>query len=192
MDSLPVLETDRLQLRSFALTDATAVQELAGAVEIASMTANIPHPYLDGMAEEWIGGHAEAFARGELANQAITLRSTAELIGAIGLVISAQQHRAELGYWIGRPYWGRGYCTEAARAIVAFGFEQLDLHRIVATHFARNPASGRVMQKLGMAREGLLRQHLSKGTHYEDLVCYGLLRSEWQAVLGREKGTRAS
>jgi RimJ/RimL family protein N-acetyltransferase len=178
MQPQPTLTTDRLLLRPFTLDDAPAVQQLAGAIEIAEMTASIPHPYEDGMAETWIRGQKDRYARGEVANFAIVLRGKGRLIGSIGLRIESSHERAALGYWVGKPYWGHGYCTEAARAVLRYGFENLDLHRIYATHFARNPASGRVMQKLGMVREGCLRQHLKKWDRFEDMVYYGLLRSQ--------------
>jgi len=177
MRELLTLQTERLVLRPFELSDAADVQRLAGDREIASPTLNIPHPYGDGIAEAWIEGHRGAF---EQVSRAVTLRSDGALIGAISLTLRGKHDRAELGYWIGVPYWGQGYCTEAARAIVAYGFEVLGLHRICATHFARNPSSGRVMQKIGMTRESCLRHHIKKWDAFEDLVYYGLLREEWE------------
>lgn len=81
---------------------------------------------------------------------------------------------------MGVPYWGQGIATEAVAALIAQGFDTLDLNRIYATHFARNPASGRVMQKAGMVFEGILRQHLRKADRFEDLVRYGILRSDYR------------
>lgn len=179
MRQQPTLETPRLILRPFDLADARDVQRLAGDWAVADTTLVIPHPYEDGLAEQWISTHRPGFEAGALANFAIVVREPRELVGAIGLSIRQGFDRAELGYWIGKPYWGRGYCTEAGRAVVEFGFASLDLNRIHAGHFARNPASGRVMQKLGMTLEGTLRQHDKARGRYEDLVIYGLLRSEW-------------
>lgn len=169
-----VLETERLILRPFTLADAPDVQRLAGDRAVASTTLNIPHPYEDGMAEAWIRTHPEQFARDETVTFAITRRD-GTLIGAIGLTINARFRRAELGYWIGVPYWGQGYCTEAARAVRDYGFETLGLHRIHATHLTRNPASGRVMVKIGMQHEGHLREHVEKWGVFEDLEFYGIL-----------------
>lgn len=166
-------------LRPFAAADAPAVQRLAGDRRVADTTLNIPHPYHDGMAEEWIAGREGEYARGEGASYAITDRATEALLGAIGLHLHPRFHRAEMGYWIGVPYWNRGYASEAGRAVLRFGFETLDLRRIYAAHFARNPASGRVLQKLGMQREGVWRQHLRRGERFEDAVVYGILRHEW-------------
>jgi len=177
---LPLLESDRLLLRGFELTDAADVQRLAGAREIADTTLNIPHPYEDGMAEAWIAMHQPAFEAGTLAPFAITGKSDGALLGAISLKIERDFARAELGYWIGKPYWGAGYCTEAARRVLRYGFTELNLHRIHASYVPRNPASGRVLEKIGMLQEGIARHHLVKWGQFEDLVQCGLLRSEWQ------------
>jgi RimJ/RimL family protein N-acetyltransferase len=179
MNESASLQTARLLLRPFVLADAPDVQRLAGERDVADTTFNIPHPYLDGMAEQWIVTHRELFGRGELANFAIVLRTTDTLVGAIGLRINALDRNAELGYWIGRPFWNMGYGTEAARAVVAYGLGPLGLRRIHARHLARNPSSGRVMQKVGMRPEGCLRQHVMKWGVLEDLVLYGILQDEY-------------
>jgi ribosomal-protein-alanine N-acetyltransferase len=174
---LPTLRTARLVLRPFAMADAPAVQRLAGASEVASTTLNIPHPYEDGMAEVWIASHASAFTRNELAVFAIGLPDHA-LIGAISLRLEPLHRRAELGYWVGVPFWSHGYATEAAQATLAYGFQALGLNRIHATHLRRNPASGRVMEKIGMRYEGTHRQHVWKDGRFEDLVRYAILSGD--------------
>jgi [ribosomal protein S5]-alanine N-acetyltransferase len=174
----PTLSTGRLLLRPFTPGDAPRVTELVGAWEIADTTLSIPHPYEPAMAEEWIGSHAEGYARGELANFAVTLRKGGALVGTVGLSLHLQHARAELGYWIGREHWGHGYATEAAAALLRFGFDELRLQRVYAFHLSRNPASGRVMQKIGMRHEGRLRQHVRKWEMLEDLDVYGILRGE--------------
>jgi len=178
MQERPTLETVRLVLRPFTVADAPDVQRLAGEREVASTTLNIPHPYEAGMAEQWINTHHEVYERGEGVNFALVRRADHTLIGAIGLRLQPPHARAELGYWLGVPFWRQGYCTEAAQAVVRYGFEVLRLHRIYATHVTRNPASGRVMQKLGMTYEGCARQHVQKWGVFEDLAMYGILRSE--------------
>jgi len=183
MKEYPTLQTERLLLRPFAFSDAKRVQLLAGNEAIASTTLNIPHPYEDGMAEEWIGTHQNGFEKGELYNFAIEVRSSGNLTGAIGLVVNPRHVRAELGYWIGQPYWNQGYCTEAAREVVRYGFEELGLHRIHAMHLSRNPASGRVMKNIGMRHEGRHREHVKKWDKFEDLEIYGLLKDEFKANL---------
>jgi RimJ/RimL family protein N-acetyltransferase len=174
----PTLTTERLLLRPFDLADAPAVQRLAGERTIADTRLAIPHPYPDGAAEEWIATHVPSYAAGTQAAFAITLRAGGALVGSIGLMISPVHARAELGYWIGVPYWRRGYATEAGRAVVRFGFEQVGLHRIQAHHFTRNPASGRVLEKLGMQLEGIRRHFVQKWEVFEDLAAYSILVSD--------------
>jgi len=183
----PTLETTRLVLRPFTLVDANRVQRLAGDAAIADTTLNIPHPYEDGMAEEWIESHPQQFAEGRAATFAVVLKGAGPglLVGAVGLEITPRFSRGEIGYWIGREYWGQGYCTEAARAVLRYAFEERGLHKVTGSHFARNPASGRVMEKIGMTREGYLREHVRKGDRYEDLVVWGILRSDWDVLQTR-------
>ena len=174
----PTLETERLVLRPFDLSDAARVQLLAGDRAIAATTKNIPHPYEDGMAEKWIGTHQERFEKGQEVVFATVLKDAGQLIGAIGLNLNLPQQSAELGYWIGKEYWGCGYCTEAGRAVLRYAFDELRLHRVHAHHLAHNPASGRVMQKLGMRHEGRLREHAKKWDKFYDVEAYGILSSE--------------
>ncbi len=175
----PTLHTERLILRPLVAADAPLVQRLAGARAVADTTLAIPHPYPDGAAETWIQGHAPAFAAGTRASFAIVHRADDFLIGVMGLVIDPGHLRAELGYWIGEGYWGRGYATEGGRAILDCGFASLKLHRIHAQHMVRNPASGRVLQKLGMRFEGIHRHAVRKWGVFEDLAQYAALVTEW-------------
>jgi RimJ/RimL family protein N-acetyltransferase len=177
MRQLPTLTTDRLVLRPFLLSDAATVQRLAGDRAVADTTLSIPHPYVDGMAEQWIATHEGAWTRHEMATLAIT-EPEAGLVGAISLRIELSHRRAEMGYWIGAPYWGLGYATEAARAMLAFGFEKLSLQRVYAHHFTRNPSSGRVMAKAGMQLEGTLRRHVYRWDQPEDVAAWGLVRTD--------------
>jgi RimJ/RimL family protein N-acetyltransferase len=178
MNEQPTITTERLILRPFALADAANVQRLAGDRAVADTTQAIPHPYKDGMAEEWIATHQPRFAKGEHAVFAVTLKADGSHIGAVGLTIDPQHSRAELGYWVGKAYWKQGYCTEAAAAVVRYGFDGLGLHRIYAHHLSRNPASGRVMAKIGMQHEGTLRQHVTKWGVFEDVEVWGVLATD--------------
>lgn len=180
MPDFPTLKTDRLLLRQFRLSDAKAVQRLAGAKEIAATTF-VPHPYEDGMAEAWIEDQKKDFAAGTGINFALVLAEEDVLIGVIGLEIDRQHRRAQLGYWIGVPYWNQGYCTEAVRVVLGYGFGELGLQRIWAPHFKSNPASGRVLQKAGMKYEGCQREHYVRFDRYEDSELYGLLKREYDA-----------
>src|SRR5829696_7910851 len=134
MKPFPTLHTDRLVLREYAAEDAPDVQRLVGEWEVARTLAVVPYPYQDGMAEDLIASHRPAYEAKQMVTWAVVLRAEDELIGTITLHLNARDDDAELGYWIGRPYWGRGYATVAAREVVRYGFEGLGLHRIHAEH----------------------------------------------------------
>ena len=178
MADQPTLQTERLTLRPFAAEDGPRVRELAGDRKVAETTGLIPHPYPEGAAEEWIGTHGELFEKTEAAVFAVTLTETGELVGAIGLVINEACRSAEIGYWIGVPFWNRGYGTEAARELIRYGFDELDLHRVFAHHFSNNPASGRIMEKIGMRYEGRMRDAFVKWDEFVDTVHYAILRTD--------------
>ena len=183
MRTAPPLLTERLILRSFTFEDAADVQRLAGDRDIASTLPNMPHPYEDGMAEKWIRSCSEKFEKDEALNFAITLRTDKKLIGGIELRLDRENESGELGYWIGKPYWNCGYATEAARAVVAYGFEVLKLNRVHAKHFKRNAASRRVLEKIGMCYEGCLRQHVKKWGNFEDIIGYGMLKADYESLI---------
>jgi RimJ/RimL family protein N-acetyltransferase len=175
MTTQPTLRTERLVLRPLRPDDAARVEELAGDRLVADTTLNIPHPYPPGGAVPWIASHTPRWMEGTLATFAITEETEGGLVGVVGLSIAAEHARAELGYWVGVPYWNRGYCTEASHAMLAFAFESLGLHRVQARHLVRNPASGRVMQKIGMQLEGIHRGLYRKWDVFEDIAMYAIL-----------------
>jgi len=171
----PTLRSARLVLRPFHLGDAPEVQRLAGERAIAETTLTVPHPYPDGAAETWIATHGPLWVERRNLTLAVTQQADGALVGAIGLALAMDDRRAELGYWIGVPWWNQGYATEAGRALLDYGFGTLGLHRIMAHHMLRNPASGRVMQKLGMQHEGILRGHVLKWGEFQDLAVYAAI-----------------
>ena len=156
------------------IADAPRVQALAGTREVYATTLNIPHPYSDGLAEQWIASHAVQFYAGKGATFAITLAEG--LVGAIGLGIQPQHQRAELGYWVGAAYWNQGYCTEAAIAVIRYGLDQLGLHKITSRYLVGNHASERVMVKAGMRKEGELVDEIYKDGAFRTLGVYGLVK----------------
>jgi RimJ/RimL family protein N-acetyltransferase len=182
MDAIffPTLNSERLTLRAFTLDDAKDVQRLADNKEIAATTLLIPHPYPDGLAEKWISTHDNLFSKGTDYIFAITLNDTGELLGAIGLTVTKKYDIGEIGYWIGVPFWNKGYCTEAVKAVIKYGFNELNLNKIHAHHFIHNPSSGRVLLKSGMKLEGQLRQHIKKDNKYIDIKTYGILKEEYE------------
>jgi len=174
---IPQIKTARLELRAFVVEDAQRVQALAGDPKVSALTSNIPHPYRDGMAETWIAQHDEWAAAGRSYVWAICRQG--ELAGAISLTDVAPAHQAELGFWLGRCAWGKGFMTEAAQAVVAHAFRNLGQARLYSSHFASNVGSGRVLEKVGFRKEGVQRKHLFKDGEFHDRALYGLLDEEW-------------
>jgi RimJ/RimL family protein N-acetyltransferase len=175
----PTLRTARLFLGPFEAGDAPELQRLAGAQEIADTTLSIPHPYEMDHALAWIGNQRKESVRGRATNFAIRLGPGSSLIGSVGLRdIDPEHMQAELGFWIGREWWGQGYASEAAASVIRFGFDVLGLNRIFAHHMARNPAAGQVLRHVGMQHEGVLRQRVRKWGVYEDVVLYAILRED--------------
>lgn len=178
MPDFPVLRTERLVLRQFVQSDAGEVQRLAGSMEVAAGTF-LPHPYEDGIAEQWIANQQQEFETGKSVNFAVVLANDHTLLGSIGLEIASVHRHARLGYWLGVPYWNRGYCTEAVRTVLDYGFSRLNLHRIYGPHFLGNPASGRVLQKVGMRYEGRMREHYVRFGRFVDVELYAILKQDF-------------
>ena len=167
-------------LRPFALDDAVDVLRFCGDLDLAQMTGLIPHPYLPGMAETWIASHARSRGDGTAYAWAITLSESGAVVGSIELRPSPEEIDS-IGYWTGRPYWGRGYMTAAARAVVAIAFAQLDCEELHATHLVRNPASGQIMQKCGM--RVLRRESRPHRGVLEEFVVWGITRAAWEKTV---------
>ncbi|MGZ8493068.1 MAG: GNAT family N-acetyltransferase [Gemmatirosa sp.] len=183
MPELPRLATSRLLLRPFDAADGPVAERLAGARAVADTTLTIPHPYPTGGGAAWIATHPVDWERRERLVLAVCAHDAPhEALGAVGLQISMAHAHAEIGYWIGVDAWGRGYATEAARALIAYAFGALGLHRVQGRHFTRNPASGRVMQKLGMRHEGVHRDAYRRWERFEDVAVYAVLDAEWTAA----------
>jgi [ribosomal protein S5]-alanine N-acetyltransferase len=182
MRKLPTLQTPRLTLRPFRMEDAPTVQRLANDKDIATNTQNLPHPYEEYMAKRWISLHQQMFDNNDLLNLAVVVRKSNELIGAIGYDLDEKNDNGELGYWLGRPYWGMGYATEAARRLLHYGFSDLKFYRVHSCHLTLNPASGNVLKKIGMSHEGQRKGHIKKWGKYEDLELYGILVEDYHAL----------
>jgi len=170
------IKTPRLVLRWLEQRDAKAVQAGCSNWNVARMLAKVPHPYPDGMAEDWISGHADERARGQGSAFAITLAGA--VIGVVG-IDRGTRDECELGYWLDEPYWGNGYATEAAQAAVTVGFADLGVGHINSGHFEDNAASGRVLLKCGFAYSGTSKRPcLARGTDVPscDLIMH---RYQW-------------
>ena len=155
----PGLTTERLSLRGLTEGDVDAIVSIVGNWEVARCLARVPHPY----------GPADArfFLEQVVPTEwvwAITLRGFDDLVGAIGLTPEKSEHTAELGYWLSPPHWGCGIATEATRSVVSFGFGTLGLPYLTSSYFENNPASGRVLQKLGFVEtDRVMRPCLATG-----------------------------
>ncbi len=173
--------TERLLLNPLAEADLPDIMHLANNPEIAAVTLNIPYPYTEASARFWLELGARGRREGNRHLFAIRKKDTHQFMGGIEIMHNQLHQKGVLGYWIGEPYWGAGYMTEAVRAIIAFGFGALAMQRIEATHLCHNPASGRVMEKAGMRHEGLLRSFYVKDGQPVDVHAYVILRGDQEA-----------
>ena len=172
------MTTERLRLRFFTEQDANEVQKLCNNFNIYKTTLYIPHPYTVEDALNWMQNHRKNFEENKGYEFAITNKETGELLGAIGLSHNERHKQGELAYWVGEPFWNNGYGTEAAKAMLQFAFEVKGMHKVFARFFSSNPASGKIMEKIGMVEEGLLKEHVLKDGRFEDLYVYGILNTQ--------------
>lgn len=167
-------------LRPFVSADAARIEALCGDPAVALPTANIPHPYPAGAAAAWIATHDSDRDAGTAWSYAITHAEDDLLVGAIDLRIGPNVD-GNLGYWIGRPYWGRGYATLAVRALIAMALLNLDEDLLSAVHLARNNASGRVLEKCGLML--VRREHRPhRGGPLEETCLWSITRERWSML----------
>lgn len=178
VENLPPLETNRLILRRVLPTDAEAIFSYASR---PAVTAHLPWRTHRSLEDTYlfIQGLQYGYAEGSAADWGMVFKEDGHFIGTIGMAhISRLHHYGEVGYVLHPDYWGRGIVTEALRAVIDFAFTH-GLNRVEAVHAVENPASGRVMEKAGMAYEGLLRKRYSIQGRYRDMKMYSILREEW-------------
>ncbi|MFO8015477.1 MAG: GNAT family N-acetyltransferase [Candidatus Woesearchaeota archaeon] len=186
-------EADRMRLEGKDITlrplkdrDEKNIIKFANDKRIHRFT-HMPYPYKKKHAREFIRKSKNNWRKKEEYNLAITDRDD-NLIGAINLMrFDWRDKKAELGYWIGKPYRGKGIVPEACRLLINYGFSELKLHRIMIHHAEGNESSRRVIRKLGGKREGRLREHLFTGGKYRDSLAYGILKKEWDGRKARRK-----
>lgn len=169
--------TERLLLRPHRLEDVDDILEFATDPEWGRYLSSAPMPYRREHAVEFVARRILA-SWDERPVWAIVLEG--KVVGGVGLRIDVEHSMGELGYSIAKRHWGRGLVVEAARAILEWGFRTCGLAKVYAIADARNAPSLRVMEKLGMSREGMLRSHLMLRDERIDAVYYGLLREEWE------------
>jgi RimJ/RimL family protein N-acetyltransferase len=183
--SVPVLETKRLTLRAPCLEDAKAVAALANDRRIAENTARIPHPYKMTDAESFIAGANKA--DGEVVFL-ITARD-GTIMGACGAV-PVDGQPAELGYWLGAAYWGKGYATEALHAVIDFAFSEFDHAALQAGARVTNPASRRVLEKCGFQWTGVGLYRIRALGSSAPIDRFRLERGIWSAIKGWSRSKR--
>lgn len=169
----PVLETPRLILRGLSKGDEAELRAAADHESIARGTAGVPHPYTLEDADSFISGRYNDFMGATGGVFAVVEKGTGQIVGCAGM-IPGRRGSVEIGYWITPSRWNRGYCTEAVKRLVAYAREVMGMHRVCACHFPDNPASGRVLEKAGMTREGLLKGYLFKNGEFLDVVMWAV------------------
>lgn len=176
---LPTIETERLLLRKITLNDANDMFEYASNPEVSQYTMWSTHTSIEDT-KYFLQSLTKMYKRRELVDWGIVHKAEKKFIGTCGFVEWSMTHsRAEIGYALSRRYWGEGYMSEAVNAVIEFGFREMSLNRIMGRCEVHNIASARVMEKVGMQREGILRQHLFVKDRYWDLKIYSILREEF-------------
>ena len=175
-----MLQSARLRLRPFVLDDIPEVNRLVGDYAVATPLSAVAHPYSEDDARRWIVKHQPGYEAGGSLNFAVERRRDGALVGFIG--IGGRDRQAGMGYWYGKPFWGNGYATEAGRTTLAFGFEELELQRVEASHLSSNGASGRVLQKMGMHFVGRNPHYYPKWDKHCDKDEYAITRTDYHKV----------
>ncbi len=179
-DTQPVLRTARLTLRPFHADDSPRLAALAGDKRISDTMISFPRPYGIAEATADITRFAQDWQRRHGAHYALVAAGP-DFDGYFALKSIDEEHRgAEISFWIGPQASGQGYVQEAGREVIRFAFEDLKLNRLCAHHMVRNPASAKVVARLGFRPEGVLRDRVRKCGVFEDVVVSALLAREWR------------
>ena len=175
------LSTPRLTLRFLNEADITAAYEIFSHPEVMRYWS-YPAWTERSQAQEWLINVQEGYRTGNALQLGVERNADHILIGTCTLYqFHVASRRAEIGYALGRPYWGSGYMQEALKALLRYAFQTLDLNRLEADIDPRNLASASVLERLGFVKEGLLRERWIVNEEVSDTALYGLLRREWQA-----------
>lgn len=183
MKDLPTLLTSRLVLRPLRADDAVQIAQLAGNWNVARFTRQIPFPFSEELASQFVREQRSAFNKGQEWTWAVCLKDGLTLVGCVSVMFEKEM-TAELGYWVGEAYWGNGYATEAARAVVNHAFSTCELWEMESRHVFGNDASGRVLTKLGFQVVGFTKGNCREAN--QDIVLYRQLRAAWIARPDRE------
>lgn len=188
-DRLPTLATERFLVRHLEEADAPALFDIFSDPEVTRYWSSPPLADREA-ARELLRQIQDFFQSRTLLQWGIAQRSTGRVIGTCTLAwLDAQNRRADLGFAVARQQWGEGVASEAVPAVLRFGFQALNLHRVEADVDPRNLASVRVLERLGFQREGFLRERYLLNGEAQDAWFYGLLRSEWRG--GEAEGSQS-
>lgn len=180
MQQFPQLESERLILNQPNSEDtADLILYLNQTSEFADNTLTMPFPYTEESAQFWLKMIEDGFEKKDAFVFGIRKKENLKLIGGIGLHLVVPHQKAELGYWIAKDFWNQGYATEAAKTVVEFGFRILNLNKIYASHYPHNPASGKILQKIGMQYEATLKDEVLKKEKFLDLIRYSILKNNY-------------
>jgi len=178
IEAFPRLETKRLVLREVRLTDTEALFEVFSDEAVMQYYDRLPLTRLE-EAQQIIERHQSRFEHGEGIRWGITIKGEHRVVGSCGFSWQLHHRYAEIGYELARAYWNQGIITEALRAILQFGFETRNLHRVEAEVLLGNVASMRVLHKLSFQEEGVLRERIFVNNHFYDVKLFSLLKSEY-------------
>jgi [ribosomal protein S5]-alanine N-acetyltransferase len=175
----------RVYLKSLGIEDADAIAQYGNDYQVAyniGEWGTFPHPYQKADALSFIEFATKGYMEGREMHLGIRLVESNALIGVLGLKnISAKNKKAEVGYWIGKDFWKKGYGGEAVSTIVEYGFSKLQLHRLEASTFTFNEASVKILEKIGFLREGISRDNVFHKEDFVDNIFFGLLKSEYKS-----------
>ncbi len=179
----PVLETIRLKIRPLELSDSSAIQKAASVREVTDTMISLPYPYPPGEAERYIARQLAEQKKRHSVTFILEKKVEKRFCGVIEVRdIDPEHSQAELSFWLAIENWGQGYMSEVIDVVLQFGFEVLGLNRFYAYHMLRNPATGRVLEKNGFKKEGLLRQRVRKWGKFEDVALWAILRKDWPGI----------
>lgn len=175
MPASHLLETERLLLRPFRRTDASAVERILSNPLVTATLLDTPQPFGRAEAELWVKLGQALWKQRERFSFGLVLKAQKRLIGCVDIELQSQHNRGDIAYWLEPECWGQGLATEAAGRMLRYGFDRLGLHRVYAQCIRTNVASTRVMEKIGLQYEATLRQHCLKDGQRVDIVVYGMV-----------------
>jgi [ribosomal protein S5]-alanine N-acetyltransferase len=169
-----LIKTAHFTLRPYRKSDLESMVKHINDKEIAGNTLTIPYPYTMKDAEDWYGRFRKMMRKKGRNRIASAIVINGEVVGTVG--ITTHEHKAEIGYWLGRAFWGQGIMTEVVKEITKYGFNELGLRRMYALVFPHNKASMRVLEKAGYKFEGILRKNVMRGDKLIDEYLYAKVR----------------